>query len=356
MRTIDGVYKFEESNTVNAIIENAVIDKAVITDLELKTPLAVNYGGTGETSLTVVTVGKATNIDGGTAGSIVTQTAPGTTNFIPIGVNDTFLRSNGTTASFEPVTVNNLPGGTAGAVPYQSAPGTTTFATPSAQGQILRMSSATLPQWFLPVKPIYTVLATTGGGTFIPASTTRYLRVILIGGGGGGGGGNSDSGGYGGGGAGAWEGYIDSAASIPYSIGAGGAGGTSNSSAAATTAGIAGSSTWIVNTNIYRATGGLGGPSTVVETNEPALPGSYIGASLGVGMKGEAGGVPIENGTNKYSGAGGSSPFFGSNGARFNTIFTPANVYGVGGSGGTATLANGQPGHQGAILIHEFAY
>ena len=219
------------------------------------------------------------------------------------------------------------------------------------------MSTSTLPQWFTPVKPILTRLISTGSGTFVPASTTRYLHVTVVGGGGGGGGGNNDSGGYGGGGGATWTGYIDTAASINYSIGTGGSGGTSNSSAASTTSGNAGGASWIISSTTIQAGGGAGGASTITDTFEPAAGGTVTqGPTLGIAISGDFGGVPIENGTVKYSGAGGSSSVSGHRGARYNLISTNSTAYGVGGSGGTATLVNGQAGIQGVIIIYEYAY
>ena len=80
----------------------------------------------------------ATNIAGGATGSILMQTAAGTTGFIGIGTNGYTLKSNGTTATWvDPATMvsgiantaTNIAGGAANQIPYQSAAGITTFSS-----------------------------------------------------------------------------------------------------------------------------------------------------------------------------------------------------------------------------------
>jgi len=56
--------------------------------------------GSGSGSGTANTANTATNLAGGTSGSIPYQTAPGTTGFIPIGGANTVLTSDGSTASW----------------------------------------------------------------------------------------------------------------------------------------------------------------------------------------------------------------------------------------------------------------
>lgn len=206
-----------------------------------------------------------------------------------------------------------------------------------------------------PLMPGYTLL--TGTGTFTPAASTKYLYVVCQGAGGGGGGGNNDSSGYGGGGGGCWMGYFNYEQSFSYSVGTGGAAGVSNSSSSLTTAGSTGGNTWFKST-ATQGNGGSGGASTVVETNNPAAGGNGAGGTFGYIVPGSRGGCPYENGTNKYSGEGGTSYLSGHRGSRYNTLAENSFLfYGNGGSGGTATLTrNPQPGYDGVILVWEFKY
>lgn len=59
------------------------------------------FGGMTVRYLITGTITTATNLQGGALGSIPYQTAPGVTGFIGIGINDTVLTSNGTTATWQ---------------------------------------------------------------------------------------------------------------------------------------------------------------------------------------------------------------------------------------------------------------
>lgn len=136
------------------------------TSLTLTNPLGTLYGGTGQTDLSLVTVGtatvagtantantattattatKATNIAGGLVGRIPVQTAVDTTTFISPGVTGTVLTSAG--LALEPVFstisgVPNLNGGTVGDIPYQQSPNTTLFLSPGTAGKVLKSAGA----------------------------------------------------------------------------------------------------------------------------------------------------------------------------------------------------------------------
>ena len=106
------------------------------------------------TSTTGLSVGSAvlattaTHIAGGAAGSIPVQSAAGRTGMLAIGAVGSFLQSNGTTAQWISTgsalvgTAQNLNGGVAGQIPYQSAPGVTNYIGTSTQGAILQMGAA----------------------------------------------------------------------------------------------------------------------------------------------------------------------------------------------------------------------
>jgi hypothetical protein len=64
------------------------------------TGMATFYNGMNVRYLITGTITTATNLTGGTLGSIPYQSAAGTTDFIPIGNTNTVLISNGTTATW----------------------------------------------------------------------------------------------------------------------------------------------------------------------------------------------------------------------------------------------------------------
>jgi hypothetical protein len=103
-------------------------------------------------------INTASNLAGGTAGSVVVQSAPGVTSFLPIGVNGTILRSNGTTVQYVTTTslhvgtadnasgVINVAGGALGSIPYQLSAGVTRFIGIGANGSLLQ-SNGTTATW-----------------------------------------------------------------------------------------------------------------------------------------------------------------------------------------------------------------
>ena len=64
----------------------------------LANPLPVGSGGTGATSLSGITAGSATNLAGGSAGTVPYQSASGTTAMLAAGTSGQFLQSNGASA------------------------------------------------------------------------------------------------------------------------------------------------------------------------------------------------------------------------------------------------------------------
>lgn len=60
--------------------------------------LPVANGGTGQTALSAVAVGTATNIAGGGAGRVTYNTGAGATAFTAVGTTGQLLQSNGTSA------------------------------------------------------------------------------------------------------------------------------------------------------------------------------------------------------------------------------------------------------------------
>lgn len=98
----------------------------------------------------------ATNLAGGTTGSLPYQTAAGTTAFIPIGSANNILQSNGTTATWvstttltvqNAMTAANVRDGSPGQLLYQSAAGTTAFVTTATAGTVLVSNGSSAPSW-----------------------------------------------------------------------------------------------------------------------------------------------------------------------------------------------------------------
>jgi len=114
-----------------------------------------SVGGPVFTNTSTFVVGYSTSTIGGSAGSILYQSAVDRTAFIDIGANDTFLRSNGSTATFvttgsmivgRATLANNVAGGLAGSLLYQSAPDNTT-SVPIGDSGFLLQSNGSVPLW-----------------------------------------------------------------------------------------------------------------------------------------------------------------------------------------------------------------
>lgn len=104
------------------------------------------------TSGSSITVGTATNLASGAAGSVPYQTGSGATSFLSIGTNGYVMTSSGTapqwtaTSSISIGTATNLAGGATGSVPYQSSAGTTTFLAAGTNGYVLTLAGG-VPTW-----------------------------------------------------------------------------------------------------------------------------------------------------------------------------------------------------------------
>jgi hypothetical protein len=104
-------------------------------------------------------INTASNIAGGAQGSIPVQTAAGVTSLLPIGVNGTMLRSNGTTLQYVTTTslhvgtadnasgVINIAGGALGSIPYQIGAGVTRFIGIGPQGSLLQVGASNTATW-----------------------------------------------------------------------------------------------------------------------------------------------------------------------------------------------------------------
>lgn len=127
--------------------------------------------GTAGTSTT------ATNLAGGVAGAVPYQSGAGATSFSAAGSSGQVLTSAGTSvptwtsqSSLTAGTATNLAGGSNGTIPYQSASGTTQMLAVGSSGQVLQTNGAGAPTWVTP----------SGGLTFISTTTTSGVTFLNI--------------------------------------------------------------------------------------------------------------------------------------------------------------------------------
>ena len=121
-----------------------------------------------------LTVGTATNIAGGSAGSLPYQTGSGATSFLSLGTSGYVLTAGASApqytaqSSLAVGTATNLAGGVASNIPYQSGAGTTVFLANGTTGQVLTSNGASAPSWTTPTAYATVTDDTTTAGT-------RYL-------------------------------------------------------------------------------------------------------------------------------------------------------------------------------------
>jgi hypothetical protein len=132
-----------------------------------------------------VSVGTATNLSGGTTGSVPYQSAASTTTFLGLGTTNYVLTAGASAPQYVAQntlsvgTATNLAGGTANQLAYQSAAGTTTFApAPSTVGYVLGWSGSAFT-WVVAPASVSAINLTGGGANTIvyqsATGTTAYL-------------------------------------------------------------------------------------------------------------------------------------------------------------------------------------
>lgn len=128
------------TNSTNVSTPNLTATTANITTLNLTNPLAVSMGGTGQSLLANVTVGKASDIVGGSTGQVLVQLNSGDTGFVTPGVASTVLTSNGVSSlpSFLPPSVGSV----TGILPVLN--GGTGVSTSTGSGSVVLSSTPTL--------------------------------------------------------------------------------------------------------------------------------------------------------------------------------------------------------------------
>lgn len=140
------------------------------------------------------------NVQGGRTGSIPYQTAAGQTSFIGIGSNRTLLYSNGTTATWQSIdtmpaiayatSATNIAQGYSGSIVYQTRPGETSFIPNENLGYML-VTGVTRPTWatYQSISNIgHSLLSSTAtdaaflrsadSTSFIPAATAATISTI----------------------------------------------------------------------------------------------------------------------------------------------------------------------------------
>ena len=118
----------------------------------------------------------ATNITGGVAGAVPYQSASGTTGFSAAGTTGQSLLSAGsgiptwgTPASA--TTATNLAGGSNGTIPYQTASGTTAMLAAGTSGYVLQANGVAAPTWVAP---------STGALTLISTQTLSSVTTLTV--------------------------------------------------------------------------------------------------------------------------------------------------------------------------------
>jgi hypothetical protein len=119
-----------------------------------------NFAAGTITATLTGTASVATNIAGGSNGSVPYQSGSSTTALLAAGSAGQVLTSNGSNAapSWQAAAnvntnANNLTGGSAGTVPYQSAAGTTAMLAAGTAGRVLTANGAAAPSWNVAVYP-----------------------------------------------------------------------------------------------------------------------------------------------------------------------------------------------------------
>jgi hypothetical protein len=116
------------------------------------TTLIVGYANTAFNVAASATINTATNLAGGTAQSIVYQSARGVTAYLAASSTvGWILSSNGTGSPPSWISgagnATNLAGGTAGQVPYQTGPNATSFYGPGTSGNVLVSNGTSAPSY-----------------------------------------------------------------------------------------------------------------------------------------------------------------------------------------------------------------
>jgi len=312
-----------------------------------------NSGGSGAASGTTYNGGSAITISYNSIGAVPLNGALGTpssgnlTNCTFPTLNQSTTGSsasctgNSATAT-SATTATNLGGGSNGTIPYQSASGTTQMLAAGTSGYFLKSNGAAAPSWAAaPASGQLQVTMFFSSGTFTPATGVTNVRVTCIGGGAGG---SSQNGVFdNGGGSGAvavGTVAVTPGVGVTVTVGAGGQG-------TGTGGGIAGGASSF-GTSIVAGGGGSGnnavsgGAGGTVSTA-----GNIRNASGGTGSVGA--GVAIYPAS-----SGGPAAYFGGSAQNTNILgqaFSASSTYSVGAGGGTNGSGSAYGGIGGLVMV-----
>jgi hypothetical protein len=128
------------------VLFSSLTSVGTLANLQVTNPIVGNLNGNALTT---------TNLNGGAGGSIPYQTGAGLTAMLANGTAGQVLRSNGTTlapswmstSGMNVGSATNLTGGTGGSLPYQNSSGTTLMLAPGITGQVLSSNGTSAPSW-----------------------------------------------------------------------------------------------------------------------------------------------------------------------------------------------------------------
>lgn len=169
--TIGGTTTQIQYNNAGALAGNAAMtfnsgtSTTTLTTLNLTNALGAIYGGTSQSAYT--------------QGDILYSSATNTLSKLGIGAVNYILTSTGSVPQWvapTSITVNtatNLAGGTGGSVPYQSAADTTTFLAIGAANRVMT-SSGTAPQWVTSLTGLTGLSTSSFTNTSLTSGRVRY--------------------------------------------------------------------------------------------------------------------------------------------------------------------------------------
>jgi hypothetical protein len=189
--TSSGIVTVWNTSTLQSVTDRGftTTNRVNITDLTSSTDYLTGAltvaGGVGiggdlwiNGSLTVASIeGTATsaeNISGGNTGDIPIQSATGVTSFIPAGLTNQLLQSQGSTATFVNTSTvhvgyaSSVAGGAAGRLVYQVSESTTGFLSPGSSGQLLMSTGST---------PVYQNTLTVSGSSVLVSSIESSIST-----------------------------------------------------------------------------------------------------------------------------------------------------------------------------------
>ena len=195
------------------------------------TTTALSSTGNTDGTLQFQVNGTTASVTLNTLGAIGVGSSPsfGTSGQVLISGGSTAAPTWGTASAA--TTATNLAGGSNGTIPYQSAAGTTQMLAVGTSGQVLQTNGAGAPSWVTPTSATINVQTFTSSGTWTKPSLAAGSRVQIQVWGAGGSGGKSSVGAGGGGGGGYKERWVtlsSMGATETITIGAGGATRTTN--------------------------------------------------------------------------------------------------------------------------------